>query len=320
MKDRQELAQVMIAPRVPLAFTANPLDRASEKRADPAWLAAQRAAPSTRILPFRNLQPLLFGEERDASVRLGFLDAAAFDALSLPEGDEVFLGLSDGVAHFARNIGPMTEKTAAALGALGHCRDVRAASGALELADIAMLGQAKALLEWHARSRFCANCGQPSRMLDGGYRRVCDACTAEHFPRTDPVVIMLVTDGERCLLARNRRFPTSINYSTLAGFVEPGESLEEAVRREVLEEVGIRIGRVSFFAAQPWPFPHSLMIGCYAEAISHDIAIDGHEIVAARWFERREIRSMIAGSHAGEIGLPRKEAIAFHLIREWADA
>jgi NAD+ diphosphatase len=131
---------------------------------------------------------------------------------------------------------------------------------------------------------------------------------------------MLVTDGERCLLARNKRYGAAVTYSTLAGFVEPGESVDEAVRREVFEEVGIRTGAVRFFASQPWPFPHSLMIGCYAEATSRDIAVDGHEIVAARWFAKDEIRTMIDGSYQGEIGLPRREAIAFHLIQEWADA
>jgi NAD+ diphosphatase len=308
----------MHAPRAPIAFTTNPLDRASEARSDPAWVAARRREPRSLILPFRSLQPLLFGD--DKTVSLGFIDAATLAELGVPDGEEVFLGMNGEVAHFARDVSALPDAAAAGLARLGHYRDVRASAALLGLNEIGILGQAKALLEWHMRSGFCSACGKPTQSADGGYRRACSACGTDHFPRTDPVVIMLVSDRERCLLARNRRFPTTITYSTLAGFVEPGESLEEAVRREVFEEVGIRTGAVRFFASQPWPFPHSLMIGCYVEAISHDITIDGNEIVAARWFARDEIRTMIGEGYRGEVGLPRREAIAFHLIREWADA
>src|SRR5688572_7166781 len=302
----------MHAPRAPLAFTTNPLDRASEQRSDAVWLTAKRQGSECLILPLRQNQPLLLDDAQSGAVRLGFVDAALLDRHALPEGQEVFLGLGGEVPYFARDVSAVPEE-AALFGQRGHYRDVRASAALLTQSEIAMLGQAKALIEWHARSRFCAVCGGVTESADGGYRRACPRCGAEHFPRTDPVVIMLVTDGERCLLARNKRYGASATYSTLAGFIEPGESVDEAVRREVLEEVGIRTGAVRFFASQPWPFPHSLMIGCYAEAITRDIAVDGHEIVAARWFAKDAIRTMIGGSYEGEIGLPRREAIAFHL-------
>jgi NAD+ diphosphatase len=301
-----------------LPFTGNPLDRVSDKRADPIWLATARADPRTRILPFWNLRPLLVHSEGQTSAELGFLGNAPFAALGLADGDEIFLGLAGEIPHFARAI-PGSAEAADALKRLGRFVEVRAAAPLLSLTEIAILGQAKALIEWHTRSGFCASCGGITGSVDGGYRRVCAACAAEHYPRTDPVVIMLVTQGERCLLAQNRRFAGGNIYSTLAGFIEPGEGIDEAVRREVMEEVGVRTGAVRFFDAQPWPFPFSLMIGCYAEAESTEITVDGNEIIAARWFTKNEIRSILSGSGHAEIGLPRREAIAFHLIRGWAD-
>jgi NAD+ diphosphatase len=310
----------MHSPRAPLAFTTSPLDRAGDRRCDPAWLAAKRRASDALILPLRQLQPLILDDASTSGPRIGLLDAVTVERLDLPDGPEVFLGLDGGRAHFARDVTAAPEAAASALLRLGQFRDARASAPFLSPGEIALLGQAKAMIDWHARTRFCGTCGQGTESADGGYRRFCPRCGAEHFPRTDPVVIMLVTDGEDCLLARNKRYGSNRIYSTLAGFMEPGETIEEAVRREVFEEAGIRTGRVRYFASQPWPFPHSLMIGCYAEANSREIAIDGHEIVAARWFAKDEIRTMIADGYKGETGLPRREAIAFHLIREWADA
>jgi NAD+ diphosphatase len=182
--------------------------------------------------------------------------------------------------------------------------------------EIAILGQAKALIDWHKRHAFCAQCGAVTHLSDGGYRRICPQCKAEHFPRTDPAVIMLVTAGDHCLLGRNKRFAGG-HYSTLAGFIEPGESIEEAVRREVYEEVRVRVGSVHYYASQPWPFPSSLMIGCFAQSLSHEIEVDGNEILAARWFDRAEVKRMLDGE--SEVKLPRRDAIAYHLIRHWAD-
>ena len=180
------------------------------------------------------------------------------------------------------------------------------------------IAQAASLLAWNASHGFCGRCGAATRMRIGGYKRSCPACGAEHFPRTDPVAIMLAVDGDRCLLGRSPHFAPGM-YSCLAGFIEPGETIENAVRRETFEEAGIRIGRVAYHASQPWPFPYSLMIGCYGEALDAVIDFDGKELEDCRWFDRAEVRSMIAGSHPGSIAVPPGGAIASHLIRAWAD-
>jgi NAD+ diphosphatase len=300
------------------AFAGNPLDRASEKRADAAWLAAARTDPRSRVLPLWKLQPLLLGaEDRTGPTELGFIDGVLASGLGAADAAEVFLGLDGNTPYFARDISALPDPLAAALAGLGHFRDARSAAAILPANQAAIMGQAKALLDWHARHGFCSQCGGRTTASEGGYRRVCPACQAEHFPRTDPVVIMLVTARDRCLLGRNKRFAGG-HYSTLAGFVEPGETIEEAVRREVREEVGLHVGAVRYFATQPWPFPFNLMIGCFAEADTGDIAVDGNEILIARWFDKDTIGRLIRGEST-EVSLPRREAIAFHLIRSWAE-
>ena len=184
--------------------------------------------------------------------------------------------------------------------------------------DLAPLAEAKALLAWHARHRFCANCGAPTRMSQAGWKRECPSCKVEHFPRTDPVVIMLAVHGDRCLLGRAGRFVANM-WSCLAGFVEPGESIEEAARRETLEEAGIICGRVKYFASQPWPFPMSLMIGCHAQATNTDITVDREELEDARWFTRDEVAQMFVGQHPEGISIPPPIAIAHHIIRAWVE-
>jgi NAD+ diphosphatase len=300
------------------AFAGNPLNRASEKRADSAWLTAARADKASRVLPLWKLQPLLLGPENATrSTELGFVAGELAGGLGAADATEVFLGLHGTTAHFARDISALPDPLAAALAGFGHFRDARSAAALLPLDQVAIMGQAKALIDWHQRHGFCSQCGAATLISDGGYRRVCSSCRAEHFPRTDPAVIMLVTAGDRCLLGRNKRFAGG-HYSTLAGFVEPGETIEEAVRREVFEEVGVRVGQVRYFATQPWPFPSSLMIGCFAEADTHEVSVDGSEILVARWFDRETVRRLIGGQ-SNEVTLPRREAIAFHLIRTWAE-
>jgi NAD+ diphosphatase len=301
-----------------IAFSGNPLVRVSEKRSDAAWLAAMRGRVDSRVLPLWKLQPLLLGPENaTAGTELGFLEGALANGLGVRDAVEVFLGLHGETPYFARDISALTDPLAASLASHGHFRDARSAAGLLAPKDIAILGQAKALIDWHNRHGFCAQCGTPTQLADGGYRRLCPVCKAEHFPRTDPAVIMLVTAAERCLLARNKRFAGG-HYSTLAGFVEPGETIEEAVRREVYEEVRVRVGAVRYFASQPWPFPSNLMIGCFAESEGTDIEVDGQEIVAAHWFDKAVVKRLINGE-SDEVGLPRGDAIASHLIRHWAE-
>ncbi len=301
----------------PVAFSGNPLDRASDKRTDKAWLEGMRSGPRARVLPLWKLQPLLFGPEGQP-LRLGFLDGELASGLGDESAIEVFLGAGAGnTAFFARDISSLPDPPAGALANYGHFRDARSATAMLQASESAILAQAKSLIDWHNRHGFCPKCGAPTALADSGYRRICPKCGAEHFPRTDPAVIMLVTRGDLCLLGRNRRFADGY-YSTLAGFVEPGETIEEAVAREIMEEAGIRIRGVRYFASQPWPFPSSLMIGCFAEADSGEITVDGNEIVAARWFDHAAVRLLISGAST-EVGLPRRDAIAFHLIAHWAE-
>jgi NAD+ diphosphatase len=191
--------------------------------------------------------------------------------------------------------------------------------GMVEGDHLPALAEGKALINWHARHRFCPNCGAPTRAVDAGWRRDCAACKTQHFPRTDPVVIMLAVDCERCLLGRSHRFAPGM-WSCLAGFVEPGEAFEEAVRREVREEAGIVCGRVTYFASQPWPFPTSLMIGCHAQALTRDIVIDTGELADARWFDRGEVALMLLRQHPEKFTAPFPHAIAYHIIRAWVEA
>ncbi|WP_281059391.1 NAD(+) diphosphatase [Mesorhizobium sp. M2A.F.Ca.ET.037.01.1.1] len=191
--------------------------------------------------------------------------------------------------------------------------------GLIDEAAAGALAQGAALLAWHASHAFCSKCGNRSEMRAGGYRRHCPACGTDHFPRTDPVAIMLTATREKCLLGRGRHFAPGM-YSALAGFIEPGETIEAAVRRETLEEAGIRLGRVVYHASQPWPFPYSLMIGCFGEPLNEDIQADLNELEDCRWFFRAEVRTMLDRTHADGLITPPKGAIAHHLIRAWVDS
>ncbi len=285
----------------PMAFSGNPLDRASYRRSDAAWLAQQAA--KGLFLPFWQNRPFI------AANRAGFLPwCSEWEAATI-----VFLGLNGDQPLFAVELAGETEPQLDG----GTFQEMRAAAFVLKKRDTAIAGQAKALLDWHKRHGFCPHCGAATQMQDGGYRRLCPGCGAEHFPRTDPVVIMLPIFGNECLVGRNQRFPPQL-YSAFAGFVEPGETMEEAVRRELSEEVNLKTGAVTYHATQPWPFPSSLMLGCYAEALSRDFQIDRNEIEDARWLTKDEVRTRLAGGIEDEMKLPVTIAIAHHLIRDWA--
>ena len=187
----------------------------------------------------------------------------------------------------------------------------------VSIKDAAIIGQAKAMIDWHQRHGFCPRCGAPTKMMDAGYRRLCGKCNAEHFPRVDPVVIMLATSGEACLVGRGKQFPPGM-FSALAGFVEPGETIEEAVRRELMEEASVKVGEVTYYATQPWPFPSSLMIGCFAKAESRDVKVDENELAEVRWIERSVARELIEGKPVDGLRVPPPIAIAHHLIKTWA--
>jgi NAD+ diphosphatase len=311
-------------------FQGNPLDRASDRRDDAAFLAELRARADARTLLIARDMPILVkGEPREAFFPRGAAEALGGAKLEILLGLEfsgapVFAALlpDDAVELRADHSDGFLDRRELFLPGRDDLEliDLRsiALQGLLAPATIAVLGEAKAIADWHARHGFCAKCGAPSRIAAAGWRRECDVCKAQHFPRTDPVVIMLAVDGDRCLLGRQARFPKGM-YSALAGFVEPGETIEEAVRREIHEEARIECGAVRYIASQPWPFPSSLMIGCLAEARSRDILIDGQELEDARWFSRDEVEAMFARRHPQGVTAPHAMAIAHHILRFWLE-
>lgn len=292
-------------------FGSNPLDRVQALRRDHAWLGAQHAHPGGRYLPLRALNAAVLAG--DAS-RLAWLDrdsAAAWPA----NGETVLLGLLDDVPHFAVATDDLAD------GAVPEGIEFvepRALAASLPAHEAGILAQARSVLDWHATHRFCSQCGAPTSAIEGGARRACSACGARHYPVVSPSMIVLVTSGDRCLLARRPRgIPT--RFTCLAGYVEPGESIEESVAREVAEESGVRVGTVRYHSSQPWPFPATLMIGCHAEAASEEITVDGVEIAEARWFHRDEVRAALAGGPDATFSVPDSITISRHLIATWAE-
>jgi len=301
----------MLKPHNPNAFARSPLDRAAHHRRDGAWLSEALKAETTRLIPFFERRP--FVTEEGGELSAGWLGAHALTRIAAPDAPLIFLGLdAEAAAHFAVDIGD-----AALLADIGRFDDLRALGPRLSRGDLAILGCAKSIFEWHARHLFCANCGERSVIVEAGWKRECPSCKAEHFPRFDPVVIMVPTLGERCLLGRQKVWPRGM-HSALAGFIEPGETIEEAVARETLEEAGLRVIEVRLHSTQPWPFPHSLMIGALAAVENEDIVIDGHELETARWFTRDEARQLIAVKHP-DCFCPPPFAIAHQILKSWAE-
>lgn len=298
------------------SYHGNPLDRLSEYRGDADWLAAHRAAPAARFVFLCEGKPLV----DTSGSQLSILWEEKAGAALAPIGDEiVLLGFQPETEApvFAAALAADPERVETDGRKLIDLRSL-ALQGVLPPGHMGMLAQASSLLHWHVSHRFCSRCGSPSTMTQGGYRRDCPSCGGLHFPRTDPVAIMLVTDGDACLMGRPPRLPEGV-FSTLAGFIEPGETIEEAVRREVFEESGIRVGDVGYMASQPWPFPASLMIGCHGTAISRDITMDEAELEACRWFSREEVTAMLAEMHPDGLKVPPPLSIAHWLIRSWVE-
>jgi len=296
-------------------FAGNPLDRASERRRDTAWIRSLLDDPAARILPLSDLRPLTRGA---ASPVLDWQPAEPWRDLIERGATLVFLGLDNQRPYFAvdasgADIAPARDS---------EPLDARTLAPLLPTGEAAILAEARSLVDWHARHRFCAQCGSPTRVTSAGWVRRCPECKASHYPRSDPVTIMLTIRGERGLLGRNKRRPGS-RFSCLAGFMEPGETLEECVRREVHEESGVRVGRVRYLACQPWPFPSSLMMGFLCEGLTEEITVDPEELAEARWFERDEIRAMVARAAAGpddptQVSVPGPVAIAHQICRRWS--
>jgi len=291
----------------PLALTHQGVDRAAHHRLDEAWLGAAWSHPSTRVFVVSGGQVLV---EDTEDGRTELVMTPAFDAPET-ETHRYFLGIDpDGVRYFALQKdtlpGRMDDEARAA--------GLREVGGLLSPLQAGLMVHAVALENWQRMHRFCSRCGERTVIAAAGHIRRCPACGAEHYPRTDPAVIMLITDEEdRALLGRQVHWPEG-RFSTLAGFVEPGESLEHAVRREVQEEVGVGIGEVEYVASQPWPFPSSLMLGFNARATTTGIMVDGEEIHEARWFSRDDLAAAFA---SGEVLPPSGISIAARLIERW---
>ncbi|MGJ4908197.1 NAD(+) diphosphatase [Bradyrhizobium sp. HKCCYLS2033] len=295
------------------AFVGHPIDRAAHLRFHDDKLIAFESQPSTRAYVVHRDSLVLKREGDQLRALLSIDEALKFGA----NPGTIFLGLQDGAAVFGMGIAP------AAVEKLAGREDVSvtelrgmAMQGAIPVDQLATIAMAKSLVSWHQRHGFCANCGAKTAMREGGWKRECPSCKTEHFPRTDPVVISLVASGDKCLLGRQKQFPTGM-YSCLAGFVEAAETIEDAVRREVFEESGIRCTDVTYYMTQPWPYPSSLMIGCSARALNEDIVIDRTELEDVRWFSRDEARQMLLRQHPDGLAGPHPFAIAHHLVGRW---
>jgi len=281
-----------------IGFTGARLDRADHERDDPAILAQAMADPAARLLLLTGLEPPV-----DAT------GALAWVPMDPTRGDAVLLGRLDGAPVFAAGDGVATAPAM-------RSPTLMAALAVMPADQVALYGTARSLLDWHGRHRFCANCGHPTDVARGGWARKCSACNAQHFPRTDPVVIMLVEHGGRVLLGRQPSWPAG-RYSALAGFVEVGESIEEAVAREVMEEAGVHVTAVRYVASQPWPFPSQLMIACIADADYDTIRIDATELEHAFWATRDDVAAALSGDPAARFIAPPAHAIARSLLTHW---
>lgn len=289
------------------------LNRAAHRRLDNDWLDTAFRSSDVLVLIMQGGKPLM----EESGQRLLWLGSQA-SALA-KEATRVFLGEDkNGAPVFALGMPEAFQLDSSPISGLGEFTDMRAALGVLGTIGAHAAATARSLIEWHGRHRYCSNCGAPSDIFEAGWKRVCPSCGAEHFPRTDPVAIMLAVKDDKCLLGRGPGWPPGF-YSCLAGFVEPGETAEYAAAREVLEEAGIetRAESARYLFAQPWPFPSSLMIGIIIEATSDEIVIDPKELQDARWVSREECRAILQGEH-DEIYCPPDFAVAHHIMKAWA--
>ena len=297
-------------------FAGNPLDRASDRRSDREWIARQLASADSLAFAMWNGQPLV-EPSKDGGTQIAYVPAKM--AVELSEGAErlLFMGLWKETAVFAVDLEGPTDPADGPLQGMGKFEDLRRIALKLSAPDAAIVATAKAMFEWRRRHKHCAACGEPTQAVDGGWKRQCPSCEAEHFPRTDPVVIMLPYHGERCMLGRQEIWPKGM-FSALAGFLEPGESIEEACARELSEEAGLRTRKVRYHSTQPWPYPSSLMIGLLAEVEDDEGTPDQTELSEIRWITRAEAKQLIAAG-LPDMAAPTPMAIAHQLIKAWAE-
>jgi NAD+ diphosphatase len=300
----------------PNVYSSSPLDRIAARREDREWIAEKLTDPESLFVPVWRTKNLVRGISEDNPEAVYVSGEMAHTLRMQVDGVWAFLGILDDRAVFALDISPTDDPVPLLPESLGIFVDLRSVGWGVPRPEASVLAHARGLLHWRQRHRFCGVCGNPCEVKSSGHMMQCTVCNTQHFPRTDPAVIMLVHRGNRALLGHSTRFPRATMYSTLAGFVEPGETLEEAVRREVLEESGIVVGDVHYHSSQPWPFPGNIMLGFYAEGLSETITIDPEELKDARWFSREEM--LDHKQHGFE--LPRIDSIARRLIEDWLSA
>ena len=290
-----------------LVFAGNLLSRVDRELTDPAWREAIRADPRGRYLVLRDLEAPVTSADQPRLVWL------SRDQLPEHDNEPIVLGLADGVPHFAIAI----EASAAdGEGAAGTTYvDARSVASMLPVDEAAIVAQARSMADWHARTGFCSRCGGATASIEGGARRMCEVCEARHYPRIDCSIIVLVEREGRALLAGRVGGATG-RKSCVAGFIEAGESIEEAVVREVFEETGVQVTDVEYSYSQPWPFPAVLMVGCRARALTSEIKVDGVEIGHADWYTRDQVRAALGGN-SSELAVPPPLAIAHHLLADW---
>jgi NAD+ diphosphatase len=295
------------------AFISNTLDRAAHLRLNDEKLFALENKRDSRAYVIYRDSLVMKKDGDNVRALLSIDEALKFGA----NPGTIFLGLRDGAAVFGMGISPQaSEKLIGRDDVVVSELRGMAMQGIVPPEELSAVAQAKSMVSWHQRHGFCANCGAKSSMAEGGWKRVCPSCKTEHFPRTDPVVIMLVSNGDKCLLGRQKQFPPGM-YSCLAGFVEAAETIEDAVKREIFEEAGIHCTDVAYYMTQPWPYPSSLMIGCSARALNDEIVIDKVELEDARWFDRNEAMLMWKREHPDGLAGPHPFAIAHHLLGRW---
>ena len=301
--------------REPHIFAGNPLDRGEADRRDEKWITDRSNDPTSKFLPLAGSNVLVVQNDPPD---LGWVNKTDLLA-SAYVGPEYYLGSLEGICYFAIDVNNQDTVIASLSDKTGYSfEDARSTAELIAGPKSGILAQGRAQINWHNRHGYCSVCGEVTVPKRGGQKRECSKCGAEHFPRTDPVIIMLVYDGDRCLLGQSRgRLARMNRYSALAGFMDQGEAIEEGVAREVMEEAGISVKNVQYHSSQPWPFPSSLMIGCLAEASTTDIHMDAEEMTDVKWFSRSDVLLALQGKNEN-LQLPGPIAIAHHLIKSWA--